>query len=549
MTPSYDTENILEKLPNEIVATILASLPRRHLKQARLASTRLAVLGARLLIDTVYISSREKDMAVFDSITQHPVFSTTVSNIVFDNAQFANIPENEYFTRLYEQMSHPQIRRLMDSNLAVRNLLELMTGEPFGAISSVPPIIYSASDFERCQHDEVFLEGFRMYSAHAREQKNVLDLAWFARALDGFNRLGSIKSVLVGTTFNGTFFVHDRDYEIEDAGSNNQTSVDKDVDNGTASEIQLALAHFEGRSLTGSPVARTWPPTALIPVPPWYHQRNSAPQALRDSWTSNGCIEFLKLVQLLRWASKKPLEFDAAGGVPANIFDLDHLPEPANLQVFSQRLKILRLGMTLCSETQGDTVHRYPQLHTIKSLMHDLPTLEELNLGFPVVQDWNESSMYDFPQVFPPVTEWRLGRLKELILLGLSFSYRDLAGFLFLVLPKLCTLYLGNVLLKDGAWDDFVEWLRHYHTPSFCLLDKNLLYPQCRVYYSPGEEVEVDSEEHTAFCNSVSDYIRDGGRHPGLEQDNDMSHSRKFLARMKATIEDLRAASKCSKRL
>ncbi|KAI4257646.1 MAG: hypothetical protein L6R42_005521 [Xanthoria sp. 1 TBL-2021] len=328
MTPSCDN-NVLEKLPNEVVAMILSSLPRKHLKQARLVSRRLAELGARDLIDTVYISSRGKDMAVFDSITKHPVFSKSVKNIVFDNAQFDNLSMSDYFKYLCQQLSQHQICRLMNSNLALRNLLRLMIGEPFWPVICRLPVKPSVSAFERCQHDEVFLEGYKLYSAHVREQDNILDIAWFARALDGFNRLGSIESVVLGTTFNQTFFVYDSDYKHEALGDNDKSSVDEEVDKGTASDIQLALAHFEGRSLTGSPVARTWPPTALFPEPLSYHHRSGTGQALRGSEISNGCVEFLKLTQLLRRASKQPLRFDVEGGVPPYVFDSNNLPEPA----------------------------------------------------------------------------------------------------------------------------------------------------------------------------------------------------------------------------
>ncbi|KAL8647536.1 MAG: hypothetical protein Q9226_006390 [Calogaya cf. arnoldii] len=284
-------DNALERLPNELLTIVLGNLPRKRLKQARLVSKRLAALGALRLVDTVYISPREKDMVVFDAITKHPVFSKSIKKIVFDSSQFNNLSTRQYFDRLCGQMSecHP---RLVDSNLEVRNLLRLMRGETYGTILADLPIEESTSTFRKCMDDEVFLGGYKLYSGQAREQNNIFGSAWFARALDGFVRIGAIDSVVLGTTFNRMLFCYDRSKMTADSKSGD----DEEIDKGTASKIQLALAQIDGRSLTGSPVARTWPPTALIPDHPMYCHSESSPQELQAIGASNGCIEFRNLL-------------------------------------------------------------------------------------------------------------------------------------------------------------------------------------------------------------------------------------------------------------
>ncbi|KAL9037043.1 MAG: hypothetical protein Q9180_003949 [Flavoplaca navasiana] len=485
MTTSHENHDTLEKLPNEIVGLILARLPRRHLKQARLVCKRLAELGMHELIDTVYFSPREKDMVVFDAVTQHPVLKKYVKKIVFDNAHFDNLSMNDYFDHLCKQLSQRQIFRLMLRIPSVDKLVRLMKGNSSGPIFSDPQIQATRSAFERCQRDVVFLEGYREYSAHVEEQKKIMDDTWFIRVLDGLNRLGSIDTVVLDSTFNRALFI-ERDY-----GYDETESKDEEIDRGTASDIHLALAHFEGKSVTGSPIARRWPATALMPLHPWYYHWEPDLYVLRDPETSSVCVELLKLTQLLKAASKQPFELSVEGGVSPCAFASNNLPEPIHLHNISQRLKTLHIRINFYDRALGpvaDTVQWHPELHTFKTLMRNLPTLEFLQLLMPFGDSQFGPPMYDFSQLFPPVTEWRLPKLQSLILMGLSFSYRELAGFFFLVLPQLESMLLGDLLLKDGAWDDFVEWFRQHRAPLVFQLDRSLLYPEGRDYYWRSEK-------------------------------------------------------------
>ncbi|KAL8893596.1 MAG: hypothetical protein Q9192_005112 [Flavoplaca navasiana] len=543
MTTSHENHDRLENLPNEIVSMILARLPRRHLKQARLVCKRLAELGMHELIDTVYFSPREKDMVVFDAVTQHPVLNKYIKKIVFDNAQFDNLPIHDYFRHLCQQLSQRQIFRLRLRIPSVDNLVRLMKENSSGSIFSYPRIQATPSAFERCQRDVVFLEGYREYSALVKEQKNIMDDTWFTRVLDGLNRLGSIDTVVLDSSFNRALFIDDRDYGYDGTESN-----DEEIDRGTASDIHLALAHFEGKSVTGSPVARTWPATALAPLHPLYYHREPDSHVLRNPQTSSGCVELLKLTQLLKAASKQPFELLAEGGVPPSAFASNNVPEPVHLHNISQRLKILHIRIGFYDRAIGpvaDTVRWHPELHTFKTLMRNLPTLEFLQLLMPFGDNQFGPPIYDFSQLFPPVTEWRLPKLQTLILTGLSFSYRELAGFFFLVLPQLRSMLLGDLLLTDGAWDDFVEWFRQHRAPLVFQLDRNFLYPEGRDYYWRSEEWSEDDGKLPDFMELVANYIVDGGRHPGLRNGECNSDSVKYLTKMKATIEELRAASTC----
>ncbi|KAI4268801.1 MAG: hypothetical protein LQ337_007637 [Flavoplaca oasis] len=543
MTSSHEDHDRLENLPNEIVGMILARLPRRHLKQARLVCKRLAELGMHQLIDTVYFSPREKDMVVFDAVTQHPVLAKNIKKLVFDNAQFDILSMNDYFNHLCRQLSQPQTFRLMLKIPSVDKLVRLIREISPGSFFSYLPIQATASAFERCQRDVVFLEGYREYSAHVEEQEKIMDDTWFTRVLDGLHRLGSIDTVVLDSTFNRTFFIDDRDFQYDETESN-----DEEIDKGTASDIHLALAHFEGKSVTGSPIARRWPATALVPLHPWYHHREPDLPVLRNPETPSGRVELLRLTQLLRAASKQPFGLSAEGGVSPCAFASNSLPEPIHLHEISQRLKILHIRIDFYDRALGpvtDTDRWHPELHTFKTLMRNLPTLEFLQLLLPFGDIQFGPPIYDFSQLFPPVTEWRLPKLQSLILMGLSFSYKELAGFFFLVLPQLESMLLGDLLLKDGAWDDFVEWYRQHRAPLVFLLDRNLLYPEGRDYYWRSEKWSEDDGKLPDFMELVATYIVDGGRHPGLRNGECNSDSVKYLTKMGATIEELRAASTC----
>lgn len=73
---------------NEIVTAIMSQLPKKDLKSARLVNRAWASLGGQQLIGKLYISPREIDMAVFDSITQHPDLSKSVKHLMYDSAKF-----------------------------------------------------------------------------------------------------------------------------------------------------------------------------------------------------------------------------------------------------------------------------------------------------------------------------------------------------------------------------------------------------------------------------------------------------------------------------
>jgi len=75
----------LPPLPFEILSQILSYLPPSSLRSARLTSRTLAKIGAHHLLSRIYLAPRPATLAAFTSITQHPIFSRTITEIVYDD--------------------------------------------------------------------------------------------------------------------------------------------------------------------------------------------------------------------------------------------------------------------------------------------------------------------------------------------------------------------------------------------------------------------------------------------------------------------------------
>ncbi|MCJ1423268.1 hypothetical protein MMC29_001150 [Sticta canariensis] len=76
-------------LPVEIVANIIRHLPTEDQKNIRLVSKDLSVITAPFLFESVYISARLKDRETFTTVSEHPVFSQLVKEVVFDSTNIA----------------------------------------------------------------------------------------------------------------------------------------------------------------------------------------------------------------------------------------------------------------------------------------------------------------------------------------------------------------------------------------------------------------------------------------------------------------------------
>jgi len=154
----------LPPLPFEILSQILSYLPPSSLRSARLTSRTLAKIGAHHLLSRIYLAPRPATLAAFTSITQHPIFSRTITEIVYDD------------TLLEATLTHKEaheaavIRRALDEGRAM-------------------------------PEEEMLRESWERYGRGFGEQERLLGGGEFERAVrEGVRRLVKLKKVtMVGS--------------------------------------------------------------------------------------------------------------------------------------------------------------------------------------------------------------------------------------------------------------------------------------------------------------------------------------------------------------
>ena len=94
-------------LPAEVLAKILKILPKHDLKSVRLSSTRLSAIAASMLFDRVYFAPRKMEMERFRNITQHPLFSKNIKELVYDGRLYCEeYRKSEIYTEMIYQQQY-----------------------------------------------------------------------------------------------------------------------------------------------------------------------------------------------------------------------------------------------------------------------------------------------------------------------------------------------------------------------------------------------------------------------------------------------------------
>lgn len=186
-------------LPVEVVLMVLGYLSKKCLKQTRLVCRLLAVLGGQLLMDTIWISPREKDMEVFDSITQHPDSSKSVKHLVYDFAQFTPLTRKEYWFNLYMQFDNKDYELVVESNAAARDLRDVLNE------TTLEEDFWKKDSYKRCKLHPLFVEGVKQWSRLVQEQNDLFNSSWLDRVCRGLEALGPIQSVRIYNTWGKNF--------------------------------------------------------------------------------------------------------------------------------------------------------------------------------------------------------------------------------------------------------------------------------------------------------------------------------------------------------
>ncbi|KAL8801824.1 MAG: hypothetical protein Q9200_006815 [Gallowayella weberi] len=411
------------QLPNEITLLILEKLSKARLKRTRLVCKKLAQIGAPLLMDVLYISPRSKDMEVFDAVTQNPAFSSAIKNIVYDCAQWVDYSIKDYFNALSDQFRDEEYKRFRSSKNAVYESSGLFT-----------------------------------------QWLSVICGIWsMTMTSDGtpvMTESDTNEEVCDGHQSDSSDLKKDDDYS-SDCSSSYASSMEGPIEDAPGLRI-------DGTRSVGSPLAWTWHPERL--QPPFrqdhFYDREKVCGRPWNEW-SFVYLEFILVTQMLKSANKQPLSLRVPGNVDRSesispdVLTVDEFPDNPFLYLACH---LKKLELSIASLKYGPTIRLAPNLGLLIDFLKRAKPLTWLNLRLPVEppdsaadpddEEGSENegySLFQFVNVFPPLSQLQLNGLTNLMLYGLEITYRDLAGLLFLKLPNLKTLALSYIQLVKGA--------------------------------------------------------------------------------------------------
>lgn len=161
----------MEDIPNEMGLAIVKNLAQADIKSVRLVNKKYERLGTSALrFDTIYLSPREKDMEVFDGITQHPIWKGKVRNLAFDQAQFMNLSLQQYIFAFFSQLDQQVNGLARPAPSAVLELYGRLSG-PEGLLDGIAQLNVPGLSQTMFQHiskavprfldERVLMDGFR----------------------------------------------------------------------------------------------------------------------------------------------------------------------------------------------------------------------------------------------------------------------------------------------------------------------------------------------------------------------------------------------------
>ncbi len=236
--------------------------------------------------------------------------------------------------------------------------------------------MFTTTGYGRCEDDPVFLEGFRHYCWLVQQQANFHSSFWFDRARPGLQSIGPLQSLTICNTWEILFFFR---YNDELNQVNDAASVEVFAQCLRDGDLQLV----RNRGLGKSPVARSMPPTVVLPMARANSWHQPYIQKLRKKPLSDRSLEFAVVVELLKSSGQQPLEIMVPGDcrqesrLPAIIFDTTW-PTSTSLPIVCRKLEIL--DMELAS-------HNLEPMHCLQSLLKETTSLRKLSLTLPYDPD------------------------------------------------------------------------------------------------------------------------------------------------------------------
>lgn len=478
--------------PNELVLLIIQSSEGQGLKSARLVSKTWCSYASIFLFKRIYVAPNKLDLQVFNIITQHPIFSKHIRELVYDDAEFMPHLEKEGYIRGLRK----QTIQMFDEGKSTLQGPDPQINE---WASDVARTDLSFVDLvAKWEHRDLICAGYRKYQVHSVYQKRKLRGGDYYRSLvEGLSRLEFLESVTLGGGW----------------------------------PIPVLTSPCEHHH--GTPLARGWNRFHCLPharswQPVWEYDMNLSGR-LRPHQTINtalvgaqihmgeftigrNCVHGMKYPETIR-------EINAARSDPLSsrtspeISEINDPIRPSALSydtaAFSGPARLhLRLGS--CDEG-ASALHHCDNIAGLEKLLSSMHVLRRPDLNSSSTLDHHPSryldnrlasayhnqhhpSLYMGYQIYPSAMTYE--SLTEVTLHNFASSATNLLCVLLLQMPNLKHVELGPTRLLQGSWESVIECLRQFnHFTSF----------QYR-----GECI------HGCDNSEINDYIMHGGRHPCL---------------------------------
>ena len=475
--------------PNELILAILESSGRHDLKSARLVCKTWCSYASGFLFEKIYVAPNRVDLEVFDAVTQHPILSKCVRNLVYDGSEFVpDLSKRSYVKDLWFQTS-----MLIDIS------------EP-GPYSPDPQINDWASDVSRqgfsvaevvakWKDQPLVNDGYKEYQDHSVYQQRALQSGDFVESLvQGLSRLVCLVSVdLVGQW----------PYSVR---------------------TSLWLS---------TPLARKWNPFHCFPHSWYWDPKNNHSEELPD-----GMLHYWIITAALVRAQRPIDEFatgrDSIAGISPEVFERRDPLRPSilglDIAAFSG-LKRLHLRLAGCEGLAPDNCDNIEWLPKLLGSMHSLRRLD-LELSLSCTEE-DHLSLFRCDQVFPQVTTWK--NLEAMNLHNFASSATNLLRLLLIQMPNLKSLGLGITQLLEGDWESVIECFKQFNHFTTFKIDYDSI-----LSHNGDEGLECDN-------NTITEYILHGGRHPCLSDDQPASASEAYILQIDTALRDRLVEMKSSR--
>ncbi|KAL9577898.1 MAG: hypothetical protein Q9203_007288, partial [Teloschistes exilis] len=315
-----------------------------------------------------------------------------------------------------------------------------------------------------------------------RQQDNTIHNIWFLRVWRGLQRLRDIRTVTLSARWRTSLC----SFPTDESEWEREQWDDNEVDGPSIPEET-------DKPGIGSPVARAWPATYLLPTITTFRLSSTNGYSFPSESIADGSLAINQVLRLLQFAKKKPQQMlmrkgadEATAGSPAWMFEPfwlhpNHFSSSSDRLYFQPFLKVLCLELGCFDTNVGRTKELCPKLDRLKSFLKNASKLEMLILNLPNDLEQNRYSnrgtiLYSLEQVFPLTSGWYLPNLRQLSLGFVLGSFMQFVQLLLLDLPEPEMLIMHNARLEDGRWNEIVEGLANLGTIRRCTLS-GLMFP------------------------------------------------------------------------